>query len=81
VRFMGRSLHFGGEGALLTALLQCSQEPSGRRNGRFSATTRERRAGPIARVAMVSVIPKPLKEKAMHRSKCVEGLSLLKKSL
>ncbi len=37
-RFMGFSLPFGGKGVLLTAPLQCGQEPSGRRYGRFSAT-------------------------------------------
>ena len=35
---MGFSLPFGGKGVLLTAPLQCGQEPSGRRYGRFSAT-------------------------------------------
>src|SRR5215217_6223889 len=34
------SLPFGGKGALLTAPLQCGQEPSGRKDGRFSATLR-----------------------------------------
>src|SRR5215217_4427149 len=34
------SLPFGGKGALLTAPLKCGQEPSGRRDGRFSATLR-----------------------------------------
>src|SRR5918995_5751867 len=46
----------------LTALLQCGQEPSDRRDGRFSATQRERKAGPIARVRIVSNIPYPLNE-------------------
>src|SRR4028119_2135211 len=36
---MGISLHLGGEGAtLLTALLQRGQEPSGRKDDRFSAS-------------------------------------------
>jgi len=39
VQVHGSSLHFGGEGALLTALLlQRDQEPSGCEGGRFSAS-------------------------------------------
>jgi hypothetical protein len=39
------SFALGGKGALLTALLQCGQEPSGRRDGRFSATLRAAEGG------------------------------------
>src|SRR5918993_1685690 len=46
----------------LTALQQCGQEPSDRRDRRFSATQRERKAGPIARVRIVSNIPYPINE-------------------
>src|SRR5215207_8288084 len=37
---MGTSLPFGGEESPLTALLQCGQEPSDRKDGRLPATLR-----------------------------------------
>ena len=71
VRFMGFSLIFCGKGALLTAQEYFSAVRSHqavRTAGFPLPSLRERKAGPIARVAMVSTIPKRLKRKAMHRS-------------
>src|SRR5918997_6970398 len=67
VRFMGTSLHFGGEGAsLLTAPLQCGQEPLGRAGAAGCPLSEERRAGPIAHVPIVSSGLKRRKEPAVH---------------
>jgi hypothetical protein len=69
VRFMGFPLPLGGEGAPLTALEYYSAVRSHQvvRTAGFPLP-QERKAGPIARVPSVSVIPKQLKGKAMHRS-------------
>src|SRR5918994_3011575 len=54
IRFIGTSLPFGGEESPLTALLQRGQEPSGRLVRPVFRSLKERRAGPIARVPIVS---------------------------
>src|ERR687893_1316478 len=67
IRFMGISLPLGGEGALLTALLQRGQEPSDRRDGRFSATLRAE-GGTHRPCAYCIKYSKPFKHSAMHPS-------------
>src|SRR5918997_5555506 len=81
VRFMGTSLHFGGEGAsLLTALLQRGQEPSGHALAAASPLLEERKAGSIARsgahrgtCAHCIKRRRPRNGSALYSPECVEG--------
>ena len=51
------------------AYLQCGQEPSGLLvRPVLRCPKRERKAGPIARVRIVSIVPKPFNRPAMHPS-------------
>jgi len=65
------SLRFGGKGALLTALLPTVRSGAIRPSVRpvFRYPKRERRVAPIAQIAMVSSMPRHLKEKAIHPSR------------
>jgi hypothetical protein len=69
VRFMGFSLPFGGKGALLTAL-EYSAVRSHQAVGTAGFPLPKESGGrdPSPKVAMVSINPKQLKEKAMYRS-------------
>jgi hypothetical protein len=73
---MGISLPLGGEGVLSSPRYYSAVRSHQAVGTTGLPLTQERRAGPIARVTIVSIIPKRLKEAAIHRLRGVPILEI-----
>jgi hypothetical protein len=77
MRFMGISLPFGGEGVLSSPPYYSAVRSHQAVGTAGFPLLQERRAGPIARVTIVSIIPEQLKGAAIHR---LRGVPILGRS-